>query len=216
MAWAAIPFTMFGRALQAEIRSASIFLLCTGVAFAAPQFARAQDAASPNLLEPSATVKATPTHQPTKRTSGPSVEIVTETPSEKPAAVAEETPRVEEWATPAPVAEKKTRAKRRPPITVQPAAAELPVASTMSLSVAKAVAVSTPMPQYPYEARRAHITWNGVCVITVDAASGKVTDAVMEQSTGNGILDKVTTDAFRKWRFKPGVVSQVRVPISYE
>jgi len=216
MAWEAIPFTVFGRALQAKIRSAWVFLLCTAAAFAGSQFARAQDAASPTLLEPSVTVKATSTHRPTKRTSGPSVEISTETPSEKPAAVAEETPPAEELATPIPVTEKKTRVKRRTPTTVQPAAAELPVASTMSLSGAKAVAVRTPMPQYPYEAKRAHITGSGVCIMTVDAASGNVTGAVMKQSTGNGILDKVTTEAFRKWRFKPGMVSQVRVPISYE
>ena len=86
----------------------------------------------------------------------------------------------------------------------------------MSLSAAKAVAVSTPIPDYPYQARRAHITRSGVCLMTVDTASGNVTSAVMEQSTRNGILDKATTDAFRKWRFKPGTVSQIRVPISYE
>ena len=60
------------------------------------------------------------------------------------------------------------------------------------------------------------ITGSGVCVVIVDTPSGNVTSAVMEQSTGNAILDKVTTDAFRKWRFKPGTVSQIRVPISYE
>jgi len=37
----------------------------------------------------------------------------------------------------------------------------------------------------------------------------------MEQTTGNAILDKSTTDAFRQWRFKPGTVSRVRVPITY-
>ena len=190
-------------------------VLCSSVAFAGSQFARAQDATSPTLLEPSVTVKAKPTHRPTKQTAGPSVEIQTER-SEKPAAVAEETPHPEELATPAPVTQKKARVKRRTPATRQPAATELTVASTMSLSAAKAVAVSTRMPEYPYEAKRAHITGSGVCVMTVDTASGNVTGAVMEQSTGNGILDKVTTDAFRKWRFKPGVVSQVRVPISYE
>jgi TonB family protein len=178
MAWEAIPFTVFGRALQAKIRSAWVFLLCTAAAFAGSQFARAQDAASPSLLEPSVTVKATPTYRPTKRTSEPSVEISTETPSEKPAAVAEETRPAEE--------------------------------------LARAVAVRTPMPQYPYEAKRAHITGSGVCVMTVNAAAGNVTGTVMEQSTGNGILDKATTEAFQKWRFKPGMVSQVRVPISYE
>ena len=158
MAWDEIPFTVFGRALQAKIRSAWVFLLCTAAAFAGSQFARAQDGASPSLLEPSVTVKATPTHRPTKRTSEPSVEISTETPSEKPAAVAEETRPAEELATPAPVTEKKTGVKRRTPTIVQPTAAELPVASMMSLSAARAVAVSTSRPQYPYEAKRAHIT----------------------------------------------------------
>ena len=86
----------------------------------------------------------------------------------------------------------------------------------MSMAAAKAVAVSTPSPEYPYQARRAKITGSGVCVMIVDTPSGNVTSAVMEQSTGNAILDKVTTDAFRKWRFKPGTVSQIRVPISYE
>jgi TonB family protein len=50
----------------------------------------------------------------------------------------------------------------------------------------------------------------------VDTASGKVTTAMMAESTGNAILDKVTTDTFRQWRFKPGTVSQVRVPVTYE
>src|SRR5712691_1415032 len=40
-------------------------------------------------------------------------------------------------------------------------------------------------------------------------------EATMEQSTGNVILDKTTTNAFRQWRFKPGTVSKVRVPITY-
>jgi periplasmic protein TonB len=185
-------------------------VLCTSIAVAGSQFARAQDAASPMLLEPSVAVKTAPTHRPTKQTSEPIVEIPTTRPSEKPAAVAEETPPAEERATPLPVTAKKSRPKRRAPAT------ETPVAAPMSLSAAKAAAVSTSMPQYPYEAKRAHITGSGVCVITIDSTSGNVTGAVMEQSTGNGILDRATTDAFRKWRFKPGTISQVRVPISYQ
>jgi TonB family protein len=50
----------------------------------------------------------------------------------------------------------------------------------------------------------------------VDTASGNVTGAMMAQSTGNAILDKVTTNTFQRWRFKPGTVSQVRVPITYQ
>jgi TonB family protein len=176
---------------------------------------RAQDAAAPTLLEPSVTVRATPTPRPKKRTSEPSVEISTKAPSEKSAPVGEETPRAEALVAPAATTEKKAHVKRRATPAAQPTAAELAFAGVMSMSAAKAVAVSTPMPQYPYQARRANITGSGVCILTVDTTTGNVTNAVMEQSTSDGILDKVTTDTFRKWRFKPGTVSQVRVPISY-
>ena len=172
-------------------------ILCSSVAFAGSQF-------------------ATPRPRPKERTSKPSVEISSKAPSENPAPIAEETPRAEELATPAPTTERKTHVKRRATPAPQLPAAELPVASVMSISAAKAVAVRTPMPDYPYQAKRAHVTGNGVCVMIVDTATGNVTSVVMEQSTGNGILDKVTTDAFRKWRFKPGTVSRIRVPISYE
>jgi TonB family protein len=86
----------------------------------------------------------------------------------------------------------------------------------MSLSSAQTLAVSAPLPQYPYEARHANATGSGICLMIVDTSSGKVTNAMMAQSTGNAVLDKVTTETFRRWRFKPGSVSQVRVPISYE
>ncbi len=99
---------------------------------------------------------------------------------------------------------------------MQSEAPSLPAASELSLSVAQAMAVSAPLPEYPYEAKHANVSGSGVCVMIVDSASGKVTSAMMAQSTGNAILDKVTTETFRRWRFKPGSVSQVRVPISYE
>ena len=106
-------------------------------------------------------------------------------------------------ATPTPAAKaKRTRVKRHATLT--------------PLSSAKTVVVSRPLPVYPYQVKQHHITGDGICVITVDTASGKVTDATMKQSSGNAILDKSTTDAFRQWRFKPRTVSKVRVPISYK
>jgi TonB family protein len=50
----------------------------------------------------------------------------------------------------------------------------------------------------------------------VDPATGRVTSATMAKSTGSAILDRITTDTFGRWRFKPGTVSQVQVPISYQ
>jgi periplasmic protein TonB len=90
-----------------------------------------------------------------------------------------------------------------------------PPAGPMSMSSAKAVAVSAPRPEYPYEARRSRATGSGVCVMTVDPSTGAVTSAVMAQSTGNPILDNAATSAFRRWRFKPGTVSKVRTPITF-
>jgi len=85
----------------------------------------------------------------------------------------------------------------------------------MTASQAKASAISAPRPDYPYEARSRHITGSGVCVVTVDPGSGGVTDATMAQSIGNPILDNSAVSAFRRWRFKPGTVSKVRIPITF-
>ena len=115
----------------------------------------------------------------------------------------------------APVA-KKPRPKRRQRPAIQPEPASIPAPVPMSLSVAQSMAIRAPLPEYPYEAKRRDVTGSGVCVVTVDPGTGKVTDATMERSTGDRVLDKVTTETFKSWRFKPGTVSQVRLPISYE
>ena len=186
--------------------------LCTCVVFAGLPLARAQDATSATLQPPSTLTQPRPTAGPEMRMSKTSLEISNEMPSPKPTPAVEESPPPEELATSAATAEKnRPRVRRR--AFVQPKA---PLATPTSLSAAKTMAISAPLPDYPYEARRAHITRSGVCVMFVDSASGRVTSAVMEQSTGNAILDKITTDTFGRWRFKAGTVSQVQVPITYQ
>ena len=85
----------------------------------------------------------------------------------------------------------------------------------MSMSRAKALALYAPKPQYPYEARSRHVSGSGVIVAQVDAASGNVTSASVSQSTGSPILDNAATSAFRQWRFRPGTVSRVNIPITF-
>jgi TonB family protein len=85
----------------------------------------------------------------------------------------------------------------------------------MSMSRAKALAIHAPRPQYPYEARSRHVTGSGVIVATVDASSGNVTSCSVSQSTGSPILDNAATSAFREWRFRPGTVSKVNIPITF-
>ena len=115
----------------------------------------------------------------------------------------------EEQPTPPP--QPKPKSSQPPqPIRRQTSGAAGPV----SMSSAKALALFSPRPEYPYEARRQKKTGSGVCVLTIDP-SGNVSDADMAQSTGTPILDNATVSAFRRWRFPPGAFTKVRVPITY-
>jgi TonB family protein len=87
--------------------------------------------------------------------------------------------------------------------------------TTASLRSVKATVAYAPRPVYPYEARRQRVTGSGVALLTVNQTSGTVTDVRMAQSCGNVILDNSTLDALRRWRFRPGGVTQVEVPITY-
>ena len=137
-------------------------------------------------------------------------------PSQKPAPTIEQASSAEESEVVAAPAEKKHRSRKRPRPAVQPEAASISAPVPMSLSVAQSMAITAPLPDYPYEAKRRNLTGSGICVVTVDTATGTVTNATMFQSTGSPLLDKLTIQTFKSWRFKPGTVSQVRVPISYE
>jgi periplasmic protein TonB len=107
---------------------------------------------------------------------------------------------------------KQPQAQKFTPIKA-PQAAGRP--GTMSISTAKALATYAPRPQYPYEARSRRVTGTGVCVVEVDAGSGSVTSVSMASSLGNPILDNAALSAFRQWRFKPGSVSKVRIPLTF-
>ena len=142
---------------------------------------------SQNMVAPS-----TPEKQPTP--TPPSLEIKAEP--------------VEE-TTPPP-----RRPKRLKTAPVTPPQAANPPAA-MSISSAKALAIYAPVPEYPRDARSRRVTGSGVCVVSVDPGTGNVTGASMEQSTGNQTLDKATVSAFRRWVFKPGKVSTVRIPVDF-
>jgi TonB family protein len=112
----------------------------------------------------------------------------------------------EENYTPPPV-----RTHRKP----QTASIVKGTAATASLRSVKAMVAYAPRPVYPYEARRQRVTGSGIALLAVDQTSGTVTDVIMAQSCGNAILDNSTLDALRRWRFKPGNVTRVQVPITY-
>jgi protein TonB len=153
---------------------------------------------------PTATIEAT-MEQPTDEPTPPPEDI----PITEPPPMPEVPPEFHEETTPPP--------KRPPNVKVAPVKAPSAAkpAGTMSISSAKALAVNSPRPEYPYEARSRRITGSGVCVVTVDTGSGSVTDASMAQSIGNPLLDNSALSAFRRWRFRPGTVSKVKIPITF-
>jgi TonB family protein len=87
--------------------------------------------------------------------------------------------------------------------------------SDKSSKLDAAVLVTRPDIEYPYWARRQRITGSGVIIIQVDRGTGKVTDARMLQSTGSSILDNASVSGFLRARFKPGTVSQAKIPITF-
>ena len=110
----------------------------------------------------------------------------------------------EENRTPPPVRpRKKTRV------------ASLVRGTSAPLGSVRALVTYAPRPVYPYEARRQRITGSGIALLTIAPANGNVVDARMVQSCGSVILDNATLDAFQRWRFKPGSVERVQVPITY-
>lgn len=157
---------------------------------------------------PTAVIEATLDQPPEDQPTPPPEDI----PLPPPPPDVQEVPEFHEESPPP-----KVNQPRRPaqPIKAPQVAGPPRPPGMMSASQAKAVAISAPRPEYPYEARSRHITGSGVCVVTVDTSSGSVTDASMAQSTGNPILDNSAVSAFRRWRFKPGTVSKVRIPITY-
>jgi TonB family protein len=116
------------------------------------------------------------------------------------------------------VAPEKELAERKKP--ANPAASKpvqghrAPTESVMRAS-AKAVTTYAPRPDYPEEARSRRIAGSGVCVVSVDPYTGSVTNASMAQSTGNQLLDKSVLRTLRTWKFKPGTVSQVSIPVEF-
>ena len=94
-------------------------------------------------------------------------------------------------------------------------APRVPGGSVISPSAAKAVTTYAPHPEYPQQARSRRIAGSGVCVVSVDPASGSVTQASMAQSTGSPLLDKSVLSTVRTWKFKPRTVSKVRIPVEF-
>jgi TonB family protein len=91
-----------------------------------------------------------------------------------------------------------------------------PTAVGVSRGHGKPNTISAPRPEYPYEARRRHLTGTGVIAVSVNPVTGLVVDAQVERSIGSPILDNSALNAFRRWRFKPGNAARVRIPVTFD
>lgn len=116
---------------------------------------------------------------------------------------------IEEKLAPKPVPA--ARINKVPLVTRSPQ----PSRAVAPAGAGKVMALAAPRPEYPYEARRQHLTGSGVALLSIDTSDGSVLDVQMAQSTGSALLDNAARAGFRRWRFRPGTVSQVQTPITF-
>jgi TonB family protein len=76
-------------------------------------------------------------------------------------------------------------------------------------------ALSMPAPDYPYEARRRHLSGSGIIAVEVDHETGLVKAATIKMSTGSALLDQAALHAAKQWRFRPPAVVHLDVPVSF-
>lgn len=84
----------------------------------------------------------------------------------------------------------------------------------MDLSTAKALAVSAPRVEYPYQARAKEITGSGIYVMTINPR-GLVTSVKVGSSSGHAILDRQALTTLKRWRFRPGTVTKISMPVTW-
>jgi len=76
-------------------------------------------------------------------------------------------------------------------------------------------AIYAPTPAYRAEWAKQGLTGKGVVLVNIDTQTGKVTGTRMLTSTGNKQLDGAALEAYSQWRFQPGSVPQVKMPIEF-
>src|SRR3954468_12465810 len=82
-------------------------------------------------------------------------------------------------------------------------------------AAARPKAIYTPAPVYRPEWARQGLTGKGVVLVNIDKKTGRVTGARMLQSTGSKVLDGSALQAYSQWRFEPGTVPQLKMPIEF-
>jgi TonB family C-terminal domain len=71
-----------------------------------------------------------------------------------------------------------------------------------------------PHADYPIEAQLHHWHGSGRFALAI-RPDGRVESVTVLKSTGHAVLDQAAIAAFRQWRFRPGSINLVRVPLEY-
>jgi TonB family protein len=79
---------------------------------------------------------------------------------------------------------------------------------------AKHRALYAPRPEYPFAARKRHWTGAGIFACNI-CPHGTVASVDVLRSTGHQMLDQAAITAFRQWRFQPGDMKLVKIPINF-
>jgi TonB family protein len=88
-------------------------------------------------------------------------------------------------------------------------------AQSAAPSVPLPEAIYSPKPVYRAEWAKRGLSGKGVVLVTIDPKTGNVFGVKMSQSTGSSELDGAALQAYSQWRFKPGSVPQVKMPITF-
>ena len=70
------------------------------------------------------------------------------------------------------------------------------------------------LPDYPYAARDRHLEGSGLYRLNIKP-DGTVSSVTVLKSTGHILLDQAAIHAYRQWRFRPGALHALKIPISF-
>ncbi|PYJ55595.1 MAG: hypothetical protein DME82_06720 [Verrucomicrobia bacterium] len=70
------------------------------------------------------------------------------------------------------------------------------------------------LPDYPYAARDQHLEGIGSYRLNIKP-DGTVSSVTVLKSTGHMVLDQAAIHAFRQWRFRPGTLHVLKIPINF-
>jgi hypothetical protein len=85
----------------------------------------------------------------------------------------------------------------------------------LSLQQVRQSVLVTPIPQFSFDFRRRRISGSGIFEMRINPKTGKMKDVIVPVSTRNAILDNELARVCSMYQFKPGRITQARVPMGF-